>query len=389
MVTTIRHRSEARALEPGVLPTQLVTKPLQIELLDHGRRRVKQVVAPVGAALPGVFRCTCRTRDQSGRVVVPLFEENRVVHQVVIDDLDTDLPVGTPVEVELAVDVKHVVTVSVRVHGGDRGEREEKAKVAAAPPQNRPTRTDLDEARRELDEALEALAGSVRSRFRARAERVVADLLEALRYDDEPKAVVRMAELRDLVQQAVAARGQTLDPPWPQFALLVRRCLDLAAEVADQTGRERGELFEHVHAQERYAEQAHAELNQPLYRECWANLNKYAGYLESLFRDALPRPARRPTLPPEEEARQTLERFRGYLASVWKNVRAKNRDDLEARLKEVAGRAGGLSVRVKGEPHNVLRDLRRLGTEVAKVEGELTGARPEAGDDAGLLEGAG
>jgi molecular chaperone DnaK len=389
VVTTVRHRNAVRALEPGVLPTQLVTKPLQIEVLDHGRRRVKQVVAPVGAALPGVFRCTCRTRDQSGRVVVPLFEENRVVHQVVIDDLDTDLPVGTPVEVELAVDVKHVVTVSVRVHGGDRGERVEKANVAAAPPQKRPTRTDLDEARRELDEALQSLAGSVRSRFRARAERVVADLLEALRYDDEPKAVVRMAELRDLVQQAVAARGQTLDPPWPQFALLVRRCLDLAAEVAEQTGRERGELFDHVHAQERYAEQAHGELNQPLYRECWDNLNKYVGYLESLVRDALPRPAQRPTLPPAEEARQTLERFRGYLASVWKNVRSKNRDDLEARLKEVARQAGGLSVRVKGEPHDVLRDLRRLGTEVAKVEGELTGARLGTGDDAGLLEGAG
>jgi molecular chaperone DnaK len=389
VVTTIRHRHEARPLEPGVLPSQLVTKPLQIEVLDAGRRRVKHVVAPVGAALPGVFRCTCRTRDQSGRVVVPLFEENRVVHQVVIDDLDPDLAVGSPVEVELAVDVKHVVTVSVRVHGGDRGERVEKATVAAAPPQRRPTRADLDEARRELDEALEALAGSVRSRFRGCAERVVADLLEALRYDDEPKAVVRMAELRDLVQQAVAARGQTLEPPWPHFALLVRRCLDLAAEVADRTGRERDELFEHVHAQERYAEQAHAELNQPLYRECWDNLNKYAGYLDSLFRDALPPPASRPTLPPEEEARQTLERFRAYLAAVWKEVRARSRDDLESRLKEVARQAGGLSGRVKGEPHHVLRDLRRLGTGVAKVEGELRDPRPASGDDAGLLEGAG
>jgi molecular chaperone DnaK len=387
--TTIRHRGQTRALEPGVLPTQLITKPLQIEVLDAARRRVKQVVAPVGAPLPGVFRCTCRTRDQAGRVVVPLFEENRVVHQLVIDDIDSELPVGTPVEVELSVDVKHSVTVSVRVQAGADGERNVTATVAAASPQRRPTRADLEEVRQQLDEALAALAGGLRSQFRARAERVEADLLEALRYDDEPKAVVRMAELRDLLQQMEAARGQALEPPWQQFALLMRRCLDLAAQVADQTGRDREELFEHVRAQERYAEQAHAEFNQALYRECWDNLSKYAGYLESLSHDALPRPDTRPTLPPDVEARDGLERFRAYLATVWKQVRSKGRGDLEARLKEVAQQAGGLSGRVKADPVGVVREVRRLGTEVVKVEEELAGGRPPTGDDAGLLEGAG
>jgi molecular chaperone DnaK len=387
--TTVRHRGAARPLEPGVLPTQLITKPLQIEVLDAGRRRVKQVVAPVGSPLPGVFRCTCRTRDQAGRVVVPLFEENRVVHQLVIGDLDPELPVGTPVEVELSVDVKHTVTVSVRVRAGEGGGREVTATVAAASPQRRPTRADLEEIRQQLDEALAALPGGLRSQFRARAERVEADLLEALRYDDEPKAVVRMAELRDLLQQMEAARGQALEPPWQQFALLVRQCLDLAARVADQTGREREELFEHVRAQERYAEQAYAEFNQALYRECWDNLTKYAGYLESLSRDALPRPDTRPTPTPDVEARDGLERFRAYLATVWKGVRAGERGELEGRLREVARQAGGLSGRVKADPVGVLRELRRLGTEVLKVEEELATGRRPTGDDAGLLEGAG
>ncbi len=389
VVTVVGHRAETRPPEPGVLPTQLITKPLQVEVLDAARRRVRQVVAPVGAALPGVFRCSFRTRDQAGRVVLPLLEENRVVHELVIGDLDPELPVGTPVEVELAVDVKHAVTVSVRVRDSSGGERRETVVVAAAPPQRRPTRDELDAARRQLDEALAELAGAVRARFRARADRVAADLLEALRYDDEPKSVVRMAELRDLVRQAEAARGQALDPPWPRFALLARRCIDLAAEVADRTGREREELFEHVRAQERYAEQAHAEHNQPLYRECWDNLDKYAGYLDGLLRDALPRPGSRPTRPPHEEARGALEHFRARLASVWKLAREKGRDDLEARLREVAKQAGGLGGRVKDDPHVVLRELRRLGTEVAKVGDAVgSGRRPDDGD-AGLLEGSG
>src|SRR5262249_2094420 len=154
--------------------------------------------------------------------------------------------------------------------------------------------------------------------------------LEALSYDDEPKAVQRMAELRDLLQQLEANRGLVLDPPWTRFEQLVRQCLDLAAEVAAKTGRDRDELFEHVQAQERYAEQAYEEHNQALYRECRENLEKYAGYLEQLLRDSLPRPTTRPQRPPEDEAREDLERFREFLSTVWKEARAKKRAELEA-----------------------------------------------------------
>src|SRR5262249_54261101 len=51
---------------------------------------------------------------------------------------------------------------------------------------------------------------------------------------------------------ATAAEGQALEPLWPQFARLVRHCLDLAAALADASGRKREELFEHIYTQERY-----------------------------------------------------------------------------------------------------------------------------------------
>jgi molecular chaperone DnaK len=390
VVACVRHQAEARPLGQAVLPTQLITKPLAIEVLSRGRQRVKQVVAPVGATLPGVFRCTCRTQDQAGRIVVPIFEENRVVKQMVLSDLDPSLPLGSPVEVELAIDVKHVIEVRVRVGPGEgRAEHSETAVIEPPPPPRRPTRAEIDEVLKQLDELLPQFSGSVRTRVKARAGRLREDLLEALRYDDEPKAIQRMAELRDLVQGLEAGRGQALDPPWPSFVQLVRHCLDQAAAVADRTGRDREELFEHVHAQERYAEQAYEEHNQALYRECRENLEKYAGYLHQLLRDTLPRPAAGPARPPEEEARAEVERFRQFLAAVWKQVRAKGRADLEARLAEIARQAGGLSQRVKTEPLAVLRDTNRLGTEVQKVGEWLEqGRRAGPADDAGLLEGS-
>jgi molecular chaperone DnaK len=386
VTTTVRHQTEGRPLGQGVLPTQLITKPLAIEVLSRGRQRLKQVVAPVGATLPGTFRCTCRTADQSGRIVVPIYEENRVVHQLAIDDLDVTLPVGSPVEVELAIDVKHSIEVHVRVKAGEG--RHVRALVEPPPPPSRPTREEIEEVLRQLDVALDALTGRLRSRLKARAVELRNDLNEALSYDDEPRAIQRMAELRDLVAQAEQAKGQALDPPWPRFAQLVRECLDLSAEVAAKTGRDREELFEHVRAQERYAEQAHEERHQALYRECWDNLAKYAGYLSQLLRDSLPGGSPRRSLSPEEEAKEEVERFRGHLAAVWKQAREKKRAELEKRLAEIAKQASGFTQRLKDDPPGVSRDARRLGVEVEKVREAME--RPGgklAGDGAGLLEG--
>jgi hypothetical protein len=172
-------------------------------------------------------------------------------------------------------------------------------------------------------------------------------------------------------------RRAILDPPWPRFARLVERCLNLAAEVAGKTGRNPDEFCEHIRVQERYAEQAYEQRDQTLYHECNANLEKYGGYLMQLLGDTLPRPPR-PSRSPEEEARSEIDRFRAYLSAVWKQVREKQRSDLEARLSDIAAQARGLSQRAKSDPLTVLRETNRLGTEVEKVADFLHNNRRRA-----------
>jgi molecular chaperone DnaK len=386
VVTVVRHESAGRPVGRGVLPTQLIVKPLSIEVLTRGRQRVKHLVAAVGAPLPGVFRCLCRTADQSGKVVVPIYEENRIIKQLVIEQIDPNLPIGSPVEVELAIDGTHSIEVSVLIRDAHRRET---ARIEPAPAASRPRRVDVEEVQKQLDDALEQLTGRHRARVRTRAEQVRSDLLEALSYNDEPRAIQRMAELRDLLRQAELIHSQALDPPWPRFAGLVRQCLDLAAELADITGRQREELFEHIHAQDRYAEQAFEEHNQALYRECWENLGKYAGYLTQLLQASLPGPASGPARPAEEEARDELEHFRALLSAVWKQVRNAERSDLEGRLAELARSAAGFSGRLKTEPVAVLRDARRLSIEIEKVRAGMDKPLAEPPpNEHGLLEGS-
>jgi molecular chaperone DnaK len=389
LVVVVRHRTGAQPLGQAVLPTQLITKPLQIEVLTRGRQRVKQIVAPVGASLPGVFRCTCYTHDQSARIVVPIYEENRVVKQMVLADLDRTLPIGSPVEVEFRIDVKHQIEVRVRVRQGvNQEERCETATIEAPPPPGRPTRGEIDEVQRRIDDLLPQFSGRFRTRMRARATQLRQDLVEALQYEDEPRAVQRFAELLEMLQQLQASHGQALQPPWPHFAQLVRHCLELTEEVASRTGRDREELAEHIRTQERYAEQAYEEYNQALYRECADNLEKYAGYLRQLQSDLGSRPPR-PSRSPEEEARAEVERFRAVLSAVWKQVRVRQRPELEERLSAIARRAQGLRQRIPTEPLGVLRETHRLGTEIDKVSALLQHVGQQtSGDDTGLLEGS-
>jgi hypothetical protein len=139
----------------------------------------------------------------------------------------------------------------------------------------------------------------------------------------------------------------------------------------------------------RCAEQAFEDHNQVLYRECWDNLGKYAGYLTQLLQDSLPRPAAQPARSPEEETRAEVEHFRGLLSSVWKQVRSAGRADLESRLSELARLAAGFSTRVKSEPVAVLRDARRLCVEIEKIRARLGDPESKsASDDRGLLEGS-
>lgn len=185
--------------------------------------------------------------------------------------------------------------------------------------------------------------------------------------------------------------GSACDPAWPQFQRLARRCLDLAVEVARKTGRERDDLFAHVHAQEKYAERACASRDQVSFQECRENLERYEGYLRQLLADSDQRaplgPGKPPRFGPEgkapgkkpmakgveeiDGARQRLDDFRAALADVWKKARETHRADLEHRLKELAGQAGGLSQRVKVDPVGAEEDLNRLTRLLSEIAGEL------------------
>ena len=257
------------------------------------------------------FECICRTQDQAGRIVVPIYEENRVVKQMVIEDLDPDCRSARRSRWSSRIDVKHKIEVSVRVRGRS-GESEpdrnghHRGSAAAAPAHPGRDRAGADADR--------GAAGSVqrqrphpvaaaRSSHRQGAARSPA-LRRRAEGDPAHGRAARFAAAAGNVRRARCSirPGRAL-PSWCATAST------WPPRSAEATGRDRQELFEHVQAQERYAEQAYEEHNQPLYRECRENLEKYAGYLEQLLRDTLPRPPAVPTRPPRRRPSWTWTDF--------------------------------------------------------------------------------
>ena len=137
--------------------------------------------------------------------------------------------------------MKHNIEVKVIVRqGGDRGDRCETATIEGPPPPQRPTRADIDEVRDRSTELLPQFSGSYRTRLKAKTNQLHQDLLESLRYDDEPKAIQRMAELRELLQNLESSQGQMLDPPWPKFTQLVRQVSGTGGPRRGGDGTQRG-----------------------------------------------------------------------------------------------------------------------------------------------------
>src|SRR5262249_29480321 len=146
------------------------------------------------------------------------------------------------------------------------------------------------------------------------------------------------------------------------------------------------------YAQERYAEQAFEEKNQPLYRECLENLSRLASYLDQLGRDTLPRSQCGPPRPPEQEARDGVDCLEASLPNGLEMARTKGGVITLERLSQIAERVQELRQKVKpndvADAPAIVREVRRLLIELQKINQELRepGPRP-AGADAGLLEG--
>jgi hypothetical protein len=383
---TLRHRGLAAAGTPA---PATVPRPIAIEVLTRAGQRRRQVLAPAGVRLPGKFSCVCRTTDQSGRVIVPLWEEERLIKEVTVDEIDPRLPIGTAVEVELQMAADRAISVRVLVRQAGRGE------VLEVPPPTPPTTLGAEQIA-ELVSGTEALL----TRFTGQYGQELQDGFTARRSalqaaadaGNVDKAAALFAELQALREQMLLAPALIRYPPFQRLTQMVKRCLFEAADLADRTGRDREQLFAPIYVQEQVAEKAHAEKDVRRYREALDNLNALAADLERAQADVTP-PSQRGSgrVPTGHDVTDAVKDLQAYLSAVVSAAELKNRADFVKQLQELQGQCDAWADRGKREPAQALRDLRKALAAAAQMEQLLTSGFSRSTTAAGIegmLEGS-
>jgi hypothetical protein len=384
---TLRHRSAALAAGAGDLARPVLARELAIEVRSRNGQHRKQVLAPVGSSLPGRFSTTCRTSDQSGRVVVPLWEADRVLQQVVVTELDPHMPAGSPVEVELQVEPDRAISVRVVVRQAGRSEV---VQIPAPPLPCRPLPEEVERLRRRIEKLLPEFTGKFGAALQETYQRERGELDEALESNQDERAAAILARLQEQCDQMELATLQIRYPPLQRLTQLVKRCLFEAANLADRTGRNREQLFAQIYAQEQAAEEAHAEKNVLVYRECFDNLLALAADLERLGEEMLPLSQRDPQrMPSVHDVQDELKNLEAYLAAVLPAAELKERRDFVEQLQALDQRREGLAERGKRDAGAALGETRRALAEVARIDQALGGGRtPTPAQIEGMLEGS-
>ncbi|HYV38352.1 MAG TPA: hypothetical protein VE988_21900 [Gemmataceae bacterium] len=367
---TIRHRASGADshTQPG---SPVLTKPLAIEVRGRAGQRELHVLAPAGATLPGKFLCNCRTTDQCGRVIVPLWEDARLVHQLVVGELGPQLPIGVAVEVELQIEADRAMTLRVLVRQAGRGE------VVQIPPPaspKRPSLGEIDTVVVRIRQLLPDFTGKHGANLAETFQQEQQALQQALDGNHDEQAGAIMTTLREMRDQMELAKLQVGYPPLQRLTRSVKRCLFEAGNLADRTGCDREQLFARVYTLEQAAEQAHAEKNALLYRESFDQLAALAAELGRMQQESLPISLREQQRGPSvHDVADELQDLQAYVAMVLPAAQLLGKEDLAKRLQALDQERPGLAERAKRDAGSALRDTRRALAEVAGMEQALTG----------------
>lgn len=192
-------------------PTVLA-KSIFLETVRDGRSHRSTLIAD-GTSLPTTERFRFKTADQSGAVVLKLFQ-NRLPIRTIHLTIPTDTPIGTPVDLDLSVDETMAVVARGEVAG-------QKFWAQVDPPAAADFEAIEDiEALLEKVEVVERMVWGNESRyFKERTEPLVQGIQETLRTDKERMRSLA-ARLEDVLEE-YRVEHTALTPGWARAETLL------------------------------------------------------------------------------------------------------------------------------------------------------------------------
>ena len=256
------YRGELRPRASALSRASVIAKDIGLEVVRAGRRE-RRVLLAKGTGLPAEAKHTFFTADQSGTVVLRLLQ-GRVPIKTLAVEVTRELPVGSPVELELRCDESMRIEASALVAGQRLW-----ASVDAVEAMSFDEDGAVERLLADAEAGKRTLWGNTGDVYRREVDQLTAGIREVVA-TDPAKLGALCTQLRRLVDDIAGTPDDPMQPPMVHFEAE----LDALRRVVYRSrgllvGLDRGAWEERITELERRALEAHAALDASAWRRSY------------------------------------------------------------------------------------------------------------------------
>ncbi len=274
-LSRLGYGEQLRATGSALSNPSVLAKDIYLEVVRDGRP-ARQILLPTGTSLPADGKFRFYTADQSGAVILRLFQ-NRLPIRTIHLSIPKDTESGTPVDLNLEIDDTMNMTASGEVLGQSFWAQIE-------PPPERELRewSDIEALLERVDQVERELWGYEERSFRERTDLIVAGIHETARTDPD-KLQVLVSRLEDVLEDYHSS-AQDLTPGWGRFTGLLNAIKRVVWRGDDQLklGQTSEQWRERLGDLERRGDEAFQDHNQAEWSKIF---NQTQAIWESLAQD--------------------------------------------------------------------------------------------------------
>ncbi len=370
---SIVHSKDQKQAVGRTLSTAVLSKPIVLEGTD-GDRLIRRVLLAEGSSLPTRARFNFAVADPSGRIRLPIYQENRIVKE--LKTSVGEVPVGTPVEVEISCDEQVRIQVQFSIN-----DHMFKGSIEPPPPDSVQTEYEIQGIDERFQEVLQRLEEEDAQRLSEAYDRTRGDLNEARDGADYPKVIQRAADLEGLFREA--RLSEPLKPPldvvennFSSCLQLLPKALEVKPELAESSLKKDLET-----AMERSRE-AYRQRDRQTYEDASQVIGTAMQFLVGLTHESITGDRE---VDSAVQALMALEQTRQLIRFLLINCLMSGRKDFFKDLTQHIEELKDLEEDVNVDPVGVLNRCRVLMTEAQRIHKQISPEEKHGADLEGLL----
>lgn len=364
----------------GIMSTAVLSKAFFLEVQKPGGKIFRKELFPALTTLPTIQLFTFSHPGDTEMVRLPLYQLKRKIREILVP-VDSSLPRGTSVELEVSIDELSFITIKGNIGGVPFD-----AFVEPAPPRKMPDAEEIASLERTFQETLAYLAAGKKSVAEARYKKAKVSFEAAAKRGDKEQAINDFEEMEELVAE-ISRVSAPLQPPKEFFDDLVQECFDLnqtTSRAAAEAGQpyDQRELQKAIEAQREQGGRAYTAGNQRAYADAIMMLENIRNHLVGLARKVMK----------FEDSRTEAEKAADHIRfgeteaeKVAAMAAVQARQDLIQETQEIKKHLRQLAKESQKNPRGVQQRVSQLRMRLEQIKNIIMGKRVEE-DEGKLLD---